>query len=107
VSVQASLLPPAEPLPPRAGGDARRREAPPPARPTAPSPSAPLVTAPAGVPAAAPPPDPELVVAWNRVVDEVMKTRPTLGAVLTQARPGAAGGGDVTRVPTGKHLHRE
>ena len=107
ISVQASLLPPAEPLPPRAGGDARRREAPPPARPTAPSPSAPLVTAPAGVPAAAPPPDPELVVAWDRVVDEVMKTRPTLGAVLTQARPGAVEGGELTVVLTGNHFHRE
>ena len=95
---QASLLPPAEPLPPRAGGDARRREAPPPARP-APPPPAP--------PAAAPAPDPELSARWDRVVEEVMKKRPTLGTVLTQARPGAVSDGELTIVLTGNHFHRE
>src|SRR5947199_321588 len=54
-----------------------------------------------------PPPRVELVVAWDRVVDEVMKTRPTLGAVLTQARPGAVEGGELTVVLTGNHFHRE
>src|SRR5881296_3561820 len=90
---QASLLPPAEPLPPRAGGDARRREAPPPARPAPPPP--------------APAPDPELSARWDRVVEEVMKKRPTLGTVLTQARPGAVSDGELTIVLTGNHFHRE
>jgi DNA polymerase-3 subunit gamma/tau len=99
---QASLLPPAEPLPSRAGGDARRREPPPPARPVAAPPTVPPAPA-----AAAPPPDPELSAAWDRVVAEVMKTRPTLGTVLTQARPGAVSGGELTVVLTGNHFHRE
>src|SRR5438128_9061753 len=109
VPAQASLLPPAEPLPPRGSGDARRREAPPPARAAAPPPSAsaPAVTAPVGVPAGAPAPDPELSAGWDRVVEEVMRKRPTLGTVLTQARPGAVSDGELTIVLTGNHFHRE
>jgi DNA polymerase-3 subunit gamma/tau len=95
---QASLLPPAEPLPPRAGGEARRREAPHPA-PAARS-------APPPAPAARPT-DPELAAAWDRVVEEVMKKRPMLGTVLTQARPGGVSDGELTIVLTGNHFHRE
>src|SRR5438046_10242449 len=49
----------------------------------------------------------ELADAWERVVDEVMKKRPTLGTVLTQARPGGVGGGELTIVLTGSPFHRE
>jgi len=99
---QASLLPVAEPPPARAGGESRRREAPPPTRPAVPPPSAP-----AAPPAVASPMNRELADAWERVVDEVMKKRPTLGTVLTQARPGGVGGGELTIVLTGSHFHRE
>ena len=95
---QASLLPPAEPLPPRSGGEARRREAPPPASPARSAPP-PVATA--------PPIDPELATAWDRVVDEVMRKRPMLGTVLTQARPGGVSDGELTIVLTGNHFHRE
>ncbi len=99
---QASLLPVAESPPARAGGESRRREAPPPTRPAVPPPSAP-----AAPPAVAPPMNRELADAWERVVDEVMKKRPTLGTVLTQARPGGVGGGELTIVLTGSPFHRE
>src|SRR2546422_10532724 len=94
--------PVAESPPARAGGESRRREAPPPTRPAVPPPSAP-----AAPPAVAPPMNRELADAWERVVDEVMKKRPTLGTVLTQSRPGGVGGGELTIVLTGSPFHRE
>src|SRR5439155_147623 len=42
-----------------------------------------------------------------RVEDEVMKKRPMLGTVLTQARPGGVSDGELTIVLTGNHFHRE
>ena len=72
--------------------------APPPAPPSSP---------PASSSQAAPPPTPDLVTAWDRVVDEVMKRKPTLGSLLTQARPGGISDRELTIVLHGNHFHRE
>jgi DNA polymerase-3 subunit gamma/tau len=44
---------------------------------------------------------------WQRVVDEVMRRKPTLGAVLAQSKPGALRDGELTIVLSGNHFHRE
>ncbi len=115
---QASLLPGTESAAPRA--EPRRPTAPmsggvPPARPASPAPA----PAPVHVPSSAPAPpavpaagvalvaDTDLTTAWERVVDEVMKTRPTLAAVLTQARPSGVSDRELTIVLLGNHFHRE
>lgn len=49
----------------------------------------------------------ELDIAWARVVDEVTKKKPMLGAVLTQARPGGVTDRELTIVLTGNHFQRE
>ena len=87
-AAQASLLPEATPSNPPA----------PPARPTAPSQAAPRST---------PPPGADLATAWERVVDEVMRKKATLGAVLAQAEPRGVSEGTLTIVLTGNHFHRE
>jgi hypothetical protein len=66
------------------------------APPAAPMPPA-AVTAPAG----------EVPSIWQRVVDEVMRRKPTLGAVLAQTKPGAVREGELTLVLSGNHFHRE
>jgi len=113
---QTSLLPGTESSAPRV--ELRRPPAPafggvPPApRPAAPAP------APAHVPSSMPAPpaaaagaalvaDTDLTTAWERVVDEVMKKRPTLAAVLTQARPSGVSDHELTIVLLGNHFHRE
>jgi hypothetical protein len=40
-------------------------------------------------------------------VDEVMKKKPTLGAVLTQARPSGLKDRELTIVLVGNHFHRD
>src|SRR6185369_4565614 len=85
---------------------------------TTPAPSAPAPTAPrsnpsapppqsAGPAAPAPPPTQDLATAWDRVVDEVMKRKPTLGSLLTQARPNGITDRELTIVLHGNHFHRE
>ena len=64
-------------------------------------------SAPAVPASAAPPPTQDLATAWERVVDEVMKKKPTLGSLLTQARPGAITERELTIVLHGNHFHRE
>ena len=49
----------------------------------------------------------DLTTAWERVVDEVMKKKPMLGAVLTQARPSGVSDRELTIVLVGNHFHRE
>ena len=49
----------------------------------------------------------DAAVGWQRVVDEVMRRKPTLGAVLAQSRPGAVRDGELTIVLSGNHFHRE
>jgi DNA polymerase-3 subunit gamma/tau len=68
-----------------------------PARPTASAPAA----------AGAAPVDAGLATAWERVVEEVMKKKPTLGAVLMQARPSGVTDRELTIVLHGNHFHRE
>ncbi len=85
--------------------------APPPTRvaapPRAPAPAPPSRPAPSTTTAPAPGTDTELASAWARVVDDVMRKKPTLGAVLTQAQPGGVVEGELTIVLTGNHFHRE
>ena len=64
-------------------------------------------SAPAAPVSAAPPPTQDLATAWERVVDEVMKKKPTLGSLLTQARPSAISDRELTIVLHGNHFHRE
>jgi len=44
---------------------------------------------------------------WQRVVDEVMRRKPTLAAVLAQSKPGTVRDGELTVVLSGNHFHRE
>jgi DNA polymerase-3 subunit gamma/tau len=105
---QASLLPSIEPATARV--ELRRPMAPtavaPAASAGAPAAPRPAVSAPASAPAA-PASDAELTTAWERVVDEVMKKKPTLAAVLNQARPSAIKDGELTIVLVGNHFHRD
>ena len=87
-----------------------------PARPTAPPVSrgagAGAVAGPPGVsapPAAGPAPaaGEDVATGWPRVVDEVMRRKPTLGAVLAQARPAGLRDRELLLVLTGNHFHRE
>ena len=122
-AAQGSLLAGSEPGPARV--DPRRpvatsasgpvaaasRSAPalPPTAPRSTAPTAPPVQAPVSAPAAAvaAPPSSDLTTAWERVVEEVMKRKPTLGSLLTQARPGALSDRELTIVLHGNHFHRE
>jgi len=116
-AAQTSLLPGAEPAAPRA--ETRRPSAPasvspppaPRAAPPAPAPTMAPSSAPGPSsgppPSAAPPVDTELSTAWARVVDEVMKRKPTLGAVLTQAKPSGVSERELTIVLLGNHFHRD
>ena len=136
-AAQASLLPGAEPAPIRAdvrrpGATAPSSSSPsappsspppapraaasqPAATPTAPAQRPSASTPPSAAPTAvAAPPSPaaaplsqDLATAWERVVEEVMKRKPTLGGVLTQARPSGVVDRELTIVLHGNHFHRE
>ena len=97
-TAQASLLPGAEATP---RAEMRRATTPVAAGPRAPAPS--------GSPprAQAPSVDADLATAWERVVDEVMRKRPTLGAVLMQVRPSGVSDRELTVVLAGNNFHRE
>ena len=58
------------------------------------------------VPAAAPPSG-DLATGWQRVVDEVMRRKPTLGAVLSQTRPSGLRERELVIVLSGNSFHRE
>ena len=101
VPAQESLLPDA--APPRPSLEPREPRRPPPVAP----PARPAASAPhdeGARPAAA---DPDADTAWRRVVEDVMRRKPTLGAVLAQARPGPVADGELTVNLTGNHFHRE
>jgi DNA polymerase-3 subunit gamma/tau len=49
----------------------------------------------------------DVASVWQRVVDEVMRRKPTLGAVLAQSKQGALRDGELTLVLSGNHFHRE
>jgi DNA polymerase-3 subunit gamma/tau len=93
-----------------AGGSAPRAGTAP-AAPTAPRstppPPASAPSAPAPSAQTAPPPTPDLATAWDRVVEEIMKRKPTLGSLLTQARPSGINDRELTIVLHGNHFHRE
>ncbi len=74
--------------------------------PRAPQP-APREVAPRPASASAPPPGEDLATVWQRVVDEVMRKKPVLGAVLAQATPLGVAGGELTIAVVGNHFHRE
>jgi DNA polymerase-3 subunit gamma/tau len=62
----------------------------------------------AKAPVASPtPPAGDVASTWQRVVDEVMRRKPTLGAVLAQTKPGTVREGELTLVLSGNHFHRE
>jgi DNA polymerase III subunit gamma/tau len=52
-------------------------------------------------------PSADLETSWQRVVEDVMRKKPMLGAVLMHARPDALVGSELTVVLTGNHFHRE
>ncbi|MGH2394275.1 MAG: hypothetical protein ACRDGH_12430, partial [Candidatus Limnocylindria bacterium] len=54
-----------------------------------------------------PPAGEDLATVWQRVVDEVMRKKPVLGAVLAQATPLSVAGGELTIAVAGNHFHRE
>ncbi|HEU5322075.1 MAG TPA: hypothetical protein VFX28_14820 [Methylomirabilota bacterium] len=92
--IQESLLPPG-PEPGARHAEVRRPPAPAaaeraPARPPAPAAGA-----------------EDLTAVWPRVVEEVMRRKPMLGAVLAQSRPGGVRDRELTVTLTGNHFHRE
>jgi DNA polymerase-3 subunit gamma/tau len=94
VRTQESLLPVAEPAG-RAAPEPRGTSAP--------------VERPAPRPQSPPAPvaGDDVAAGWPRVVDEVMRRKPTLGAVLAQTRPAGVRDRELVLVLTGNHFHRE
>jgi DNA polymerase-3 subunit gamma/tau len=83
--------------------------APPTSRST-PGPAAASGPAMAPVPSAAPAPAPaseDVATGWQRVVEEVMRRKPTLGAVLAQTRPGPIRDRELSILLVGNAFHRE
>ena len=52
-------------------------------------------------------PSGDLDTLWQRVIEDVMRKKPTLGAVLMHARADGLAGSELTVVLTGNHFHRE
>jgi hypothetical protein len=48
-----------------------------------------------------------LVTGWQRVVDEIMRRKPTLGAVLSQTRPAGLRERELVIVLSGNAFHRD
>jgi len=101
-----SSAPPPTPSAPPPGPVAAARPAPPPPAQRSGAPAAAPAQPSAPTPAA-PPPTQDLTTAWDRVVEEVMKKKPTLGSLLTQARPSGISDRELTIVLHGNHFHRE
>ena len=49
----------------------------------------------------------DVATGWQRVVEDVMRKKPTLGAVLAQTRPSGLRDRELLVVLTGNHFHRE
>jgi len=113
VRTQESLLPSAEPSgaaapPPRRAAATERPAAPAVATPPPGGvPAPPQPTRPVPSPAPAAPAGEDVTSGWQRVVDEVMRRKPTLGAVLSQTRPSGIRDRELVVVLTGNHFHRE
>ena len=99
---QESLLGGIEPA---GRGAAEPRRAPPPTERAAAVPVAPP-RAEAAAPAA-PAASADVTTSWQRVIEDVMRRKPTLGAVLAQTRPAGLRDRELTVVLTGDHFHRE
>jgi DNA polymerase-3 subunit gamma/tau len=102
---QDSLLPGVE-APARPSAEPRSSSAPverPAPRPQPPAP--PAASAPAAAPR--PPAGEDVGIGWQRVVEDVMRRKPTLGAVLAQTRPAGLRDRELVVVLTGNHFHRE
>ena len=72
--------------------------------------AAPLAAAPPPSPRAESPPPPasaDMTTGWQRVIEDVMRRKPMLGAVLAQARPAGLRERELSVVLTGNHFHRE
>jgi hypothetical protein len=63
---------------------------------------APAAPAPAAAPATT-----DVATGWQRVVEDVMRRKPTLGAVLAQTRPGTLRDRELSIRLIGNHFHRE
>ena len=48
-----------------------------------------------------------MTTGWQRVIEDVMRRKPMLGAVLAQARPAGLRERELSVVLTGNHFHRE
>jgi DNA polymerase III subunit gamma/tau len=116
---QDSLLPGVEPAarpatePRRAAPSERPVPSASPASP-APSPASRPASTPAEAPApaaastpASVPASEDVATGWQRVVEEVMRRKPTLGAVLAQTRPGTIRDRELSILLIGNHFHRE
>jgi DNA polymerase-3 subunit gamma/tau len=89
---------------------AEERPAERPAPPQRARPPAPEAMTPSERPAQPPAPAPVLGEApdvWQRVMEEVTRRKPTLGAILAQTRPGPINDRELTVVLSGNHFHRE
>jgi DNA polymerase-3 subunit gamma/tau len=112
-SLLASLDPPARgPDPRRVAPAAERIAGGSPAATTPASPARPPMSrgpAPASTPPApsSPTAGADVATGWQRVVEEVMRRKPTLGAVLAQTRPTSVRDRELIVVLTGNHFHRE
>ncbi len=95
--VQASLLPVEPPARPPSAAESRGVP--------------PLPRVSAGGPSRAPAPQPAapegLEAGWQRVVEEVVRRKPALGAVLEQSAPVALAEGKLTVALEGNHFHKE
>jgi len=100
-AVQESLLS-TEGQPPAPSPEAARRPAPAPPLPTPAAPGSEPV-----VPSSAPHLGEGLATGWQRVVEEVMKSKPTLGAVLHQSAPVALSEGVLLISLVGNHFHTD
>jgi len=56
---------------------------------------------------AAPAASADMTTGWQRVIEDVMRRKPTLGAVLAQTRPAGVRERELVVVLTGNHFHRE
>jgi hypothetical protein len=107
---QESLLTGIEPglEPRRVPARPDRAVAPPPGTTVAPPPPT-LAARPASEPATVPGPvaSEDVATGWQRVIEDVMRRKPTLGAVLAQTRPSGLRDRELMVVLTGNHFHRE
>lgn len=112
---QESLLPGVAPVgrPAESPRGAARPERPAPGSGAMPGPGAPTSAGPTSAaaatatPAVAAPPSDDVATGWQRVVEDVMRRKPTLGAVLAQTRPAGVRERELMLVLTGNHFHRE